>query len=126
MPTPSPTQAKTTDTDCDHFDVKTIYSDVLDAQIFFDDERVFRRLRVYDNSMGKLVHECAENMKSNSTILSCASTLQRIAEDAERCETRCLDVEEMLWEELEIRTEAEKDMYEPLVWCLYDALVDYD
>lgn len=97
--------------DCQCFD------DEGDAQLLFDDERVFRRLRIYDASLGKLVNECADAMRSNPTIISRVRLLQRLTQDAERREAWELEEEEeaLLGGETGIRTEAEEEMYEPLV-----------
>lgn len=85
--------------------------------LVFEDERVFRRLRVYDASMVRFARECADAMRSSSTLTTHVKTLQRIAEEASQCRNADLEKEESsLWED-ELRTEWEEEMYEPLVWC---------
>lgn len=89
----------------------------LAEKLVFDDARVFRRLRIYDPSMGRLVTECAEAMRANSIIQSSVKILQSIAKNAERRKVRHLEEEEKELPDGEpgIRTEEEEEMYKPLV-----------
>lgn len=84
--------------------------------LIFDDERVFRRLRVYDPSITKLVSECADAMRANSIINSSVEILQKVANDAARRETQDLTREDYGNTLSDYtRTIEEDKMHDPLV-----------